>query len=48
MNLLGTPRVNCSKKRNLTATPTSHKNHIRGLENASFDLKICMHVPWGS
>ena len=27
-------------------TPTSHKNRIRGLENALIDLKIGMHVPW--
>ena len=29
-------------------TPTLHENRIRGLENASIDLKIGMHVPWGS
>ena len=27
-------------------TPTLHENRIRGLENASIDLKIGMHVPW--
>ena len=27
------------------STPTLHANRIMGLENASFDLKIGMHVP---
>ena len=27
-------------------TPTLHENRIRGLENASIDLKIGMPVPW--
>ena len=29
-------------------TPTLHENRIRGLENASIDLKIGIHVPWGN
>ena len=31
-----------------TGIPTLHENRIRGLENASIDLKIGIHVPWGS
>ena len=29
-------------------TPTLHENRIRGLENASIDLKIGINVPWVS
>ena len=34
-----------TRSRKKIGTPTLHENRIRGLENASIDLKIGMHVP---
>ena len=37
-----------TRHREKNGPPTLHENRIRGLENVSTDLKIGIHVPWGS